>query len=130
MRVVVTGLGCVTPLGMSSTELWTSLLAKKVASCNLLNNANWKHLHEALQALPSQVFAPIDSIPHSENVHNRTKHPRAFQFAELAAFEALNHAKLSSNKNIGVFVGWGMPGVEEVYSVSDRLSNHVRPNNL
>lgn len=125
MRVVVTGLGCVTPLGLSSNELWTNLLAKKVSSCNLLQSKNWEHLHEALSTLPSQVFSPIDAIPHSENVHERIKNPRAFQFAKLAAAEALNHAKLHSEKNIGVFIGWGMPGVEEVYSVSDRLSNHV-----
>jgi 3-oxoacyl-(acyl-carrier-protein) synthase len=126
-RVVVTGFGCVSPLGLSVAETWNSLLAGVVASKNIQSplNRNWSpQLNGTLARIPCNVFCPIDSIPRRDSVHERIKYPRSFEFVEMAAAEALEQFK-KMPQNIGSFVGWGMPGSEEIYDLAEHWSNPV-----
>ncbi len=122
-RVVVTGFGCVSPLGLSVAETWKALLTGSVASKNIKSNHHWAHLQEILQKVACNVFCPIDSIPRRESLNDRIKHPRSFEFIEMATAEALKHANLPDKA--GVFIGWGMPGTEEIFDLSQVLSNPV-----
>lgn len=133
-RVVITGLGAVTPIGTSVKVAWNNLLQGHTAVRNLLNLPAWQHLHPQLSSLPSHLAAPVLEIPPSQSSNTSTslstrfKLPRSFHFAELAAAEALNDSGLTShtvNDDIGVFFGCGMPGVSEIYETAPLISNKV-----
>lgn len=121
-RVVVTGLGCVTPVGLNANSSFQNLLAGLNGIKNILSLPNWQHLHPEIRHMPSHLAAPIIQInPKTASI----KLPRSFIFAEIAAKEALKD--LSSNyENVGVFLGSGMPGVNEIYENSHSISNGVR----
>lgn len=123
-RVVVTGFGSVSPLGCSVAQLWKAVLAGSTASQNIQNNPNWTHLSETLSTVSCKVFCPIDAIPRRTVLNERIKYPRSFEFLEAATAEALEHARLRNVQNVGVFVGWGMPGTEEVHDISKALVNN------
>lgn len=122
-RVVVTGFGCVSPLGLSAPELWKALLAGTIASKNISSSPNWSHLNETLSKVSCNVFCAIDSIPRRESLNERIKYPRSFEFIEMATLEALKQSKLP--QSAGVFIGWGMPGTEEIYDLAENFSNPV-----
>ena len=129
-RVVITGLGAVTPIGTSVKVAWNNLLQGHTGVRNILNLPAWQHLHPQLSSFPSHLAAPVLEIPPSQysNVSNRLKLPRSFHFAELAAVEALKDSGLTSrteNDDIGVFFGCGMPGVSEIYETAPLISNKV-----
>lgn len=123
-RVVVTGFGCVSPLGLSALELWRALLHGSIASQNIRFNPNWAHLGETLDQVSCSVFCPVDSISRRNSPNDRIKFPRAFEFAQLAAAEALKQAKIVDSA--GVFIGWGMPGTEEIYDMHSNLTKPVQ----
>ena len=116
-RVVVTGLGCVTPVGLTAPISFQNLISGHNGIRNILSLPDWKHLHNELKPLPSHLAAPVLTLPPntSASLSERTKRPRSFIFAEMAAKEALNDSNLSNFENIGVFFGCGMPGVTEIY---------------
>lgn len=131
-RVVVTGLGAITPLGQTFQETWKALLGKENGATSLEDALSWQGLsEEALQRelefsmqLPCQVAAPV----RFNESDNRTA--RFVQLALKAGKEALQAAQLddwfgiAENDNdplyqyrrqrAGTFVGSGMSGVREV----------------
>lgn len=124
-RVVVTGLGCVTPIGPSAVVSFQNLLSGLNGIRNILNLTQWSHLHQQLKALPSHLAAPVLDFPPNNStasLSERTKFSRSFLFAEMAAKEALKDSNLESFENVGVFFGCGMPGVNEIYENSLLIS--------
>ena len=141
-RVVVTGMGAMTPLGPTLVESWKALLSLSSTSTSTSNNPamttftqalEWQQLPdeqfarelEAAKALPCQVAAPVQC-------HDLAHDPRTPRFVQLtlaAGREALQQAQLVSQDNdndnntlsyqgdptrIGVCVGSGMSGVREI----------------
>lgn len=122
-RVVVTGLGCVTPIGLNVTSSFQNLLISLNGIRNILSLPDWHDLHTEIRHMPSHLAAPILQIPPKTT---SIKVPRSFIFAEMAAKEALKDSKHCENVDIGVFFGCGMPGVNEIYENSHSIANEVR----
>jgi 3-oxoacyl-[acyl-carrier-protein] synthase II len=140
-RVVVTGMGAITPLGNSLSSSWKSLLRNEHGITTLEEALHHQNLSQEvldrelaqIQALPCHVAAPVRGVAQD----SRTA--RFVQFALLAGAEAVHHAQLDFfsllNHRIGVSVGCGMSSVREIvqaaHLVSEsglrRLSPHFIP---
>jgi 3-oxoacyl-[acyl-carrier-protein] synthase II len=104
-RVVVTGMGCVTPLGVSPEELWKNLLASKsgVAKTTLFDASNF----------PTKISAEVrnwsvanDGLD-AETWKNRSRHT---QFAAGAATQAMRDSGVADGVDplrFGVYLGAG-----------------------
>ena len=129
-RVVVTGLGALTPLGHTLQESWTNLLK---GNSSLLPTT----------ALPNyeQDYAPVKMIPNTIKVgkvsgFDPTAHPDLFsqqdlrrmslftQFALVSGYEALNDANLLSSNmelvpsvdrdRVGCVIGSGIASIQDL----------------
>lgn len=129
-RVVITGLGAVTPLGDTAQSSWTNLLSGLSGIKNIISLPEWSHLHPHLQK-SSHLGAPVATISPSEYLGS-LKLPRSALFAEMAAAEALKDSAfpVDAYENVGVFFGCGLPGVSEVYTDSHSMSSGVRPRSI
>ena len=133
-RVVVTGLGAVTPLGNDIESLWTHLLAGKcgVEKITLFDAAAF----DTRIAAEVKGFNPGASFPSPKEVRRAD---RFTQFAVSAGHQALLDSGLNLDQEnrdeIGVFIGSGIGGLhttEEQHTVllergPDRLSPFMIP---
>jgi 3-oxoacyl-[acyl-carrier-protein] synthase II len=111
-RVVITGMGCVTPLGIGRENYWNGLLAgdsgvRKIQSFDVSNS-------------PVQIAAEVPDFDWEAQLNPRDrKHvPRTVPLALAAAREALEDAKLFTDdlalddrRSIGVQLGTGGGGL-------------------
>src|SRR6266550_5264336 len=108
-RVVITGIGAVTPIGMGANDFWSALLAGK---------SGIRHITSFdASNLPSQVAGEVDNFHVREFVRNGRKPPiaRFSAFAVAAARLAVDHAKLSPNGGrIGICIGSSVQGNADV----------------
>ncbi|PDW01982.1 beta-ketoacyl-ACP synthase II [Candidatus Viridilinea mediisalina] len=108
-RVVVTGMGAVTPLGLSVPELWAGVLAARsgVGPITLFDASD----HATRFAAEVKGFDPTQVMDRKEA--RRTD--RFVQLAVAAATEALHHAGLEINTQnrdeVGVFIASGIGGI-------------------
>jgi 3-oxoacyl-[acyl-carrier-protein] synthase II len=118
-RVVVTGLGAVTPLGLTATELWNGLLANRsgVAPVTLYDCSQ----HEVRIAGEVKNFVPENYIEKRE----ARRLDRFSQLAVAAAAEAVRDSKLDFTKEdtsrCGVLIGTGIGGITEIEEQKERL---------
>lgn len=109
-RVVVTGLGCVSPLGNSVAETWDAVTKGKcgVATTTHYDPAPFKVKYSA-EVKNFDAGAFMDSKA-------ARKMARFTQYAVAAAKQALDDASITDNKEIldkaGVFLGVGIGGFE------------------
>jgi 3-oxoacyl-[acyl-carrier-protein] synthase II len=109
-RVVVTGLGAVTPLGNSVDELWTALLAGRcgVDRITAFDPANF----DCKIAAEVKNFDPTPAFPSPKEVRRTDRYT---QFAVHAGWQALRDAGLDLEKvnrdEVGVFIGSGIGGL-------------------
>ncbi len=125
-RVVVTGLGSVTPIGNTVAEMWQNLLAGVSGAGPISHFDHSKHkVHFACEV---KNFNPAD---HFEKKEIRKLDP-SVQFARVAARECLADSGLDFNSvdknNIGVIIASGIGGLaafeDEVgyyYASEDRI---------
>lgn len=111
-RVVITGMGCVTPLGIGREKFWNGLIAgtsgvRKIQSFDVSNS-------------PVQIAAEVPDFDWEAqlNPKDRKHVPRTVPLALAAAREALEDAKLFPNdlelddrRGIGVELGTGGGGL-------------------
>jgi len=111
-RVVITGMGCVTPLGIGREKFWDGLVAgnsgvRKIQSFDVSNS-------------PVKIAAEVPDFDWEAQLNPRDrKHvPRTVPLALAAAREALEDAKLFTNdlalddrRSIGVELGTGGGGL-------------------
>jgi len=99
-RVVVTGLGLLSPLGSSVKRSWNRLLAGESGIVSLLNHPSTESLRQEYAALPSTVagIVPDDSWLDSLSRDDQRKMGRFTQFAIAASEEALNDSGLNVKK--------------------------------
>lgn len=123
-RVVVTGIGAITPLGSTLKASWKALLGNESGVTDLVTALEMQCLPdevhqrelEIVQALHCQVAAPVRGLAYDR----RTS--RCVQMALAAAAEALQQAQLTPwlkgnegrQERAGVCVGNGMSGVREI----------------
>jgi 3-oxoacyl-[acyl-carrier-protein] synthase II len=150
-RVVVTGVGIISPLGRTSAETWSAILRNE-SGMTTLEEALSKHqglTDEALEreleiarALPCQVVAPV------KNFESDPRTARFVQMALSAGTEAMEQSKLKDwlgtmtdhesgvrRERVGVCIGNGMSSVREItaglHTVEEkglrRLSPHFIP---
>ncbi|EDO16481.1 hypothetical protein Kpol_1066p49 [Vanderwaltozyma polyspora DSM 70294] len=147
-RVVVTGLGCISPLGNSVRESWLNLLNSKSGLVNL----------KSLPEYESDYKPFIKSVPESLSVgkaYFTTTHKDLFsdederrlakftKYAIGATYEALENANLLKKNTLqidetlvdlnrfGCIVGSGIASIDEIYTSSIKFHNeHKRVNPL
>lgn len=105
-RVVITGMGCITPLGHSAFEMWANILAGA-------SGASATELFDA-RTFPSQFSAQVKHFKLSDHIGDLGVHRHAgrnTQFALAAATQAWKQAGLDRQsadpKRVGVYLGSG-----------------------
>jgi 3-oxoacyl-[acyl-carrier-protein] synthase II len=108
-RVVVTGVGCISPLGLNVDETWSALLAGKSGAAPITHFDASQH--KTRFAAEVRGFDPIALF----GTREARKMDRFSQFAIAAANEAMQSAGLSideSNRDrVGVIIGTGIGGI-------------------
>ena len=114
-RVVVTGVGVVSPLGCSVTEFWDGLLAGQ-SGVKSLEGSDFSGMETGIGA----TVWSYDEGKHFDGKEAR-RMSRSSQFAVVAAGQAISDAKLSDGGvdylEVGVMIGSSIGG----YSASDQF---------
>ncbi|MCR5437885.1 MAG: beta-ketoacyl-ACP synthase II [Selenomonas sp.] len=118
-RVVITGLGAITPIGMGKEEFWNGLMEGR----NGIDKITRFDASEYGAQIAGEVkdFDPAAYIDKKE----AKRMDRYTQFAVAAAGMAIDDAKLDLEKEdldrIGTFVGAGIGGIETMHSQYEKL---------
>lgn len=128
-RVVITGLGAITPIGIGKDEFWDSLIQGK-SGIGPITRFDTKDFNTKIAA-EVKDFNPEDYIDKRE----ARRMDRFAQYAVAAAKLAIEDGKIDFDKthkeNIGVILGTGIGGVEtferEHIKLLERGPNRVSP---
>ncbi len=108
-RVVVTGMGAVTPIGNSVPEFWEGCLQGR-SGIGILSQFDHS-------AYPIHIAGEVKNFDAEEHMDRREarRMARFSQFAVVASQQALRHAELDLNKvdrnRVGVLIGNGIGGL-------------------
>ena len=128
-RVVITGLGCISPLGNHVADLWNNLQAGKSGAAPIthFDTSDYKTI----------FAAEVKNFDGAALFGSREarRMDRFSQFAVAAATQAVQHARLEINDatrdRIGVVIGSGIGGLgtlyEQTVSMVERGPNRVSP---
>jgi len=109
-RVVITGMGVITPIGLNVKDFWSSLLAGKSGAGRITRFDP--------TAFSTQIAAEVKGFDPSSVLDRKEirRQDRFVHYAIAAAHEALADSKLELDKEdrdrIGVVVGSGIGGIE------------------
>ena len=128
-RVVVTGVGAVTPLGLDAPSTWNALLAGQSGIDYI--TAFDAESFETRIAAEVKGFDPLNCMERKE----AKRCDRFVQFAAGASMEALRHADFTINDSnaemTGVIIGSGIGGIgtlsEQFKVLSERGSSRISP---
>ena len=98
-RVVITGLGMLSPLGPSVTSSWNRLIAGESGIVSLLSHPSTKDKRDEFAGLPSTVAGVVDDASWLKSV-SRDEQRQLGRFAQMAlaaSREALQDAKIQVN---------------------------------
>ena len=118
-RVVITGMGAITPIGIGKDTFWKNLVAGK----NGIKKLTRFDATDFAAQIAGEVtdFEPTDYIDKKES----KRMDRYSQFAVAAAKLAIDDAKLDLTKEnldrVGTYVGTGIGGIETIHSQFHRL---------
>lgn len=128
-RVVVTGMGCISPVGNTVMETWESLLAGRSGAGPITLFDASRH--------KTRFAAEVKGFDAASVFGNREarKMDRFAQFATAATLEALEQAGLkidaSNRDRIGILIGTGIGGIgtlmEQVEVMRERGPERVSP---
>lgn len=119
-RVVITGTGAITPIGLDTESFWNSLVAGRhgIAPIDSFDTSNYK----GSLAAAVKGFDPLEHIERKE----ARRMDRYTQFAMVAAAEAMNESGLEiTDENcfdVGVIIGSGIGGIETFQSEVTKLN--------
>lgn len=118
-RVVVTGMGCISPVGNTVNETWTSLLAGRSGAGPItLFDAS---RHKTRFAAEVKGFDAVSIFGSRE----ARRMDRFTQFAAAATLEAMEHAGLkiddSNRDRVGVVIGTGIGGIGTIMDQAEIL---------
>lgn len=128
-RVVVTGMGCISPVGNNVNETWESLVAGKSGAGEItLFDAS---KHKTRFAAEVKGFDPVSLF----GTREARKMDRFTQFATAATTEALEQSELkideSNRDRIGVLIGSGIGGIgtiiDQTAVMNERGADRVSP---
>ena len=128
-RVVVTGLGCISPIGNNLPDTWSALISGKSGAGPITHFDASRHKTQF--ACEVKGFDPVSILGGKES----RRMDRFCQFAVVAALEALTHSGLSilpeNRDRIGVLVGTGIGGIgtllEQVEVLREKGADRVSP---
>jgi 3-oxoacyl-[acyl-carrier-protein] synthase II len=128
-RVVVTGMGCISPVGNNVKETWDSILAGKSGAGMITHFDASKH--KTRFAAEVKGFDPVVLFGQRE----ARKMDRFTQFAAAVAIEALEQSGLkideSNRDRVGVMIGTGIGGIgsllDQVEVMRERGPDRVSP---
>ncbi|HQX16764.1 MAG TPA: beta-ketoacyl-ACP synthase II [Anaerolineales bacterium] len=128
-RVVVTGMGCISPVGNTVEETWSALLAGKSGAGAITHFDSSKH--KTRFAAEVKGFDAVSVF----GAREARKMDRFTQFALLTAAQALDHAGLriddSNRDRVGALIGTGIGGVgtmmEQAEILRERGADRVSP---
>ena len=116
-RVVVTGMGCISPVGNNVKDTWDSILAGRSGSAMITSFDASKH--KTRFAAEVKDFDPVATFGQRE----ARKMDRFTQFATVASMEALEQARLkiddANRDRVGVLIGSGIGGIGTVMDQAD-----------
>lgn len=118
-RVVVTGLGCISPVGNKVDDTWDALLAGKSGAGPITLFDASKH--------KTRFAAEVKGFDAASIFGNREarKMDRFTQFAAAATLEAMDHADLkiddSNRDRVGVLIGTGIGGIGTLMEQADAM---------
>ncbi|MCI8641381.1 MAG: beta-ketoacyl-ACP synthase II [Clostridia bacterium] len=124
-RVVITGLGAITPIGNTVEETWKGIKEKKcgIDTIKLFNAENFKTKFDA----EVKDFNPADYL----DVKQVKRLDRSSQFAIIAAREAFKDSGITKEntdlENVGVYVGSGIGGLSTIQAQCE--TNYAKGNN-
>jgi len=131
-RVVVTGMGAITPLALNVEETWQGLIAGR-------SGIDWitQLTPEALARFPTRIAGEVKGFDAKNYMEFRDakRMGRFSQFAVAAAGQALKDSGLvitpDNAERIGVVIGVGMGGMQDsenaVRTIVERGPMHVSP---
>ena len=122
-RVVVTGMGAITPVGNNVADFWNSLKEGK-------SGLNFITGYDDVD-LPVRIVAQVKNFDPMANGLDRSdvrKWDLFCQYAMAAAYQAMNESGLVSGENIqphrlGVYVGSGIGGMDVFVKETTKLLN-------
>jgi 3-oxoacyl-[acyl-carrier-protein] synthase II len=128
-RVVVTGMGCISPVGNNVKEAWESILAGK-SGAGMITHFDASR-HKTRFAAEVKGFDPVVLFGQRE----ARKMDRFTQFAAAVAMEALEQSGLkidaSNRDSVGVMIGTGIGGIgsllEQAEVMRERGPDRVSP---
>ncbi len=128
-RVVITGIGMVTPIGLTVAENWDSLM-------NCRSGVGPITAFDASE-FPVRIAGEVKNFNPTDYIEKKEvkKMDRFIQFAMAATAEAMRHAKLqvdeSNTEDIGVIIGSGQGGIisitENTLKANAGDSNRISP---
>lgn len=128
-RVVITGIGCVSPLGLNVDETWAALLACKSGAAPIT--------HFDASGHKTRFAAEVKGFDGAALFGTREarKMDRFTQFAVAAANEAMKQANLTVNETnrdrVGILIGTGIGGISTLLdnyaTMMERGADRVSP---
>ena len=116
-RVVVTGMGCISPVGNNVKETWESILAGKSGAAMITHFDASRH--KTRFAAEVKGFDPVTLL----NPREARKMDRFTQFAVTVAMEALEQSGLKSDDTnrdrVGIVIGTGIGGIGTLLDQAD-----------
>lgn len=107
-RIVITGMGAVTPIGIGVTQFWNNLLDGQcgIAPITSIDTS----------ALPVHAAAQVSAFNASDYLPGRlcTDLERFMQFAYIAANEALLQSGLQPDARCGIVMGTALAGLTQI----------------
>lgn len=132
MRLVITGMGAITPIGIGVTEFWRNLVSGK-CGIGLITRFD-------ASKLPTRIAAEVSDSDHFREFPKTVVRASSLfmRFAYAAAEEALEQAGINPNQDnsdIGICMGTALAGCDDlalagmVYaqSVTGKISPHLVP---
>src|SRR5690606_16802276 len=116
-RVVVTGVGLVTPLGIGTDASWSAVVAGKSGAGRIT-------LFETDERFPTRIAAEVKGFEPTDYMDKKKvkECARFIPFSLAATKMALEQANLGltdeEREDVGVFIGVGMGGLEALQDCS------------
>lgn len=123
-RVVITGLGAITPIGKDVTETWEGIKEKRcgIDEITLLDTTNFK------TKLDAEV-KNYDALTYFD-AKQAKRLDKSSQFAIIAAREAVKDAGITKENTdfdkVGIFVGTGIAGLK---TIQEQCETNVQKGN-
>lgn len=124
-RVVITGLGAITPIGNNVDETWKGIENKEcgIDNISLFDNSNFKTKLDA----EVKEYAPLNYF----DAKQAKRFDRSSQFAVIASREAVKNSGISQEntdyERVGVFVSSGIGGLKTIQEQCE--TNYEKGNN-